>query len=49
MSEYPEQPTDPVESAKESTAEEKQPAVAGATDQEVEREMRRLSRRRRWT
>ncbi len=45
MSEYPEQPTDPVESAKESTAEEKQPAVAGATDQEVEREMRRLSRR----
>ncbi len=45
MSEYPEKPADLVESAEESLVEEKKSVEAGVVELDVEREMRRLSRR----
>jgi hypothetical protein len=45
MSEYPEKPDDLVESAEESLVEEKKSVEAGAVELDVEREVRRLSRR----
>src|SRR6266508_1884411 len=45
MSEYPEKPSDLVESAEESLVEEKKSVEAGVVELDVEREMRRLSRR----